>query len=354
MIDKKNWRLAEKYLDYRYEVDQIAKGSLKRERVYIRHLIEWAQDKPFHRAMGIRPTFPEYMLSARRDGKDKQLSAGYIKKTLAAAQLFFIWLTDNEAGYKQIKRSWIKTIKNKRLVSTPKNAEAVSLEEILTIAARPAQAAQARRARAAMVFLYLSGMRIGAFVSLPLQAVDIPNLTVNQFPALGVRTKLSKSQTTYLLNIPELLKVVQDWDDEVRAILPPTGFWFAPLSSTTGEIDPSIKSIGEHRITLARKNFMAWLEQEDLPYHSPHKFRHGHIHYANSIANTFSQMKAVSQNVMHSSMKITDTTYSNLQDNQVKSIISGLNKSEVPTNDNNDDAMFKKFKKFLEWEKENN
>lgn len=333
MIDKKNWRLAQKYLDYRFEVDQISKGSLKKEQVHIRHLIEWAQDKPFHRAMGIRPTFPEYMLSARLDGENGQLSAGYIKKTLATARLFFIWLSDNEAGYKHIKQSWIKTVKNKRSVNTPKNTEAVSLEEVLTIAARPAQAAQARRARAAMVFLFLSGMRIGAFVSLPLQAVNIRELTVNQFPSLGVRTKLNKSATTYLWDIPELLKVVQDWDDEVRAILPPIGFWFAPLSSTTGEIDPSIKSIGEHRITLARKNFKAWLEQEDLPYHSPHKFRHGHIQYGNALATNISQWKAVSQNAMHTSMKITDATYSNLQDKQVKSIISGLNKSENPTND---------------------
>ncbi len=354
MIDKKNWRLAQKYLDYRFEVDLIAKGSLKKEQVHIRHLIEWAQDKPFHRAMGIRPTFPEYMLSARLDGEDGQLSAGYIKKTLATARLFFIWLSDNETGYKHIKQSWIKTVKNKRLASTPKNAEAVSLEEILTIAARPAQAAQARRARAAMVFLYLSGMRIGAFVSLPLQAVNIRELTVNQFPSLGVKTKLDKSATTYLWDIPELLKVIQDWDNEVRSILPPTGFWFAPLSSTTGEIDPSIKSIGEHRITLARKNFKAWLEQEDLPYHSPHKFRHGHIQYGNAHANNISQMKAVSLNVMHSSMKITDASYSNLQDKEVKSIISGLNKNTSTNNDNDDSEIFKKFKKFLEWERENN
>ncbi len=333
MIDKKNWRLAKKYLDYRFEVDQITKGSLKKEQVYIRYLLEWAQDKPFHRAMGIRPTFPEYMLSARLDGENGQLSAGYVKKTLAAARLFFTWLSDNETGYKHIKQAWIKTVKNKRLASTTKNAEAVSLEEILTIAARPARTALARRARAAMVFLYLSGMRIGAFVSLPLQAVDIPNRSVNQFPSLGVRTKLSKSATTYLWDIPELLKVIQDWDDEVRSILPPTGFWFAPLSSTTGEIDPSIKSIGEHRITLARKNIKAWLDQEDLPYHSPHKFRHGHIQYGEAHANNVADLKAVSLNVMHSSMKITDASYSNLQNKEIKSRIGALNKSSTSTND---------------------
>lgn len=79
-------------------------------------------------------------------------------------------------------------------------------------------------------------MRIGAFVSLPLPTVDIPNRKVIQYPSLGVRTKNKKFGFTYLLDIPKLLKVVQEWDDKIRAILPLNGLWFAPLSPETGEI----------------------------------------------------------------------------------------------------------------------
>lgn len=325
MIDKTNWKASKKYLNYRLHVDQITKGSMNKEQTHLRYLMEWAQGHPFRNAPTVRPTFPEYMLSARLDGEDGQLSAVYIKKTLATARLFFTWLSDNETGYRHIKQSWIKTIKAKRLSNAPKTSEYVTLEEIHAIAAASARTFLERRTRAALVFLYLSGMRIGAFVSLPLQAVDIASRSVLQYPSLGVRTKNSKHAKTFLYNIPELLKVVKQWDDEARTVLPPNGFWFAPLSPETGQIDPSVTKVGEHRINLARRSFKLWLAQKGLPYHSPHKFRHGHIHYGLSHSQNVSDYKAVSMNAMHSSMEITDQFYSVLQDDELKNKIGALN-----------------------------
>jgi site-specific recombinase XerC len=334
MVNKQNWHVMNKYLEYRSSVDQISKGSLGKEVTHMRYLLEWAQEISFKQAATIRPTFPEYLLSNRISDKEGQLSAVYIKKMLATARLFFTWLSDNEAGYKHIKQAWIKTIKVKRLSNAPRTSEYATIEEMLVIAARPAQAAQARRARAGLVFLFLSGMRIGAFVSLPLQAVDIPNRTVYQYPSLGVRTKNNKHAKTSLLDIPELIKVVQDWDDEVRAILPPNGLWFAPFSPQTGLIDPAAPQAGEHRINLARRNFKSWMEQEELPYHSPHKFRHGHIHYGLSHAKDVADFKAVSMNAMHANMEITDQFYSVLRDDEVKNRIGALNKSATPSDKN--------------------
>lgn len=346
MIDKKNWKLTKQYLDYRLRVDQITKGSLLKEQTHLRYLLQWADNRSFRDAPNIRPTFPEYMHSNRLDGEQGKLSGVYVKKTLATARVFFTWLSDNEMGYKRIKQAWIRTLKIKRLLDAPKTREAVSLDEILAIAAQDARSLFERRARAAAVFLFLSGMRIGAFVSLPIQAVDIHNRKVIQFPNLGVRTKNKKFGITYLLDIPELLKVVQEWDDEIRAVLPLNGLWFAPLSPETGEIDPAVVSIGEHRSTLARRNIRDWIKSKGLPYHSPHKFRHGHIQYGLSNSETIADYKAVSMNVMHSSMEITDAFYSNLKDGEIQNRISSLGKNTAPSND---DAVM--IKEFLEWRK---
>ncbi len=100
-------------------------------------------------------------------------------------------------------------------------------------------------------------MRISAFVSLTLQLVDIDKREVIQDPTLGVRTKNQKYAVTYLWNIPELLKVVKEWDEEVRAILPAQGFWFAPFSPDTAEIDPNVFQIGKNCHILAEKNWFA-------------------------------------------------------------------------------------------------
>ena len=325
--------MVRKFLAYRASVDLLSKGSMKIQEVHTRYILDWAQETSFRQAPSIRPSFPQYLLSSRMDGMEGRLSAGYIKKTLATARMFFTWLVDNEIGYKGVKQAWIKTLKIKRLSDTPKTKDYVSFEEILEIASRPARSVLERRTRAALAFLYLSGMRINAFVSLPVQAVDIPNLCVYQYPSLDVRTKNSKAAKTFLLDIPELLKVVQEWDDEVRAILPSNGFWFAPLSPDTGLIDPNVLEVGEHRDAKARKNFREWLAQENLPYHSPHKFRHGHVHYGLEHSENIADFKAVSMNAMHSNMEVTDTFYSVLKDDDIKKRISNLNKKGKSTGD---------------------
>jgi len=84
-----------------------------------------------------------------------------------------------------------------------------------------------------------------------------------------------------------------------------------------------------------------------LTYHSPHKFRHGRIHYGSAHAKTIEDFKAVSMNVMHSSMKITDEFYSNLNDGEVQNRISSLGK-EIRSNTDDQEAV-KLLKEFLAW-----
>ncbi|MEX2162233.1 MAG: hypothetical protein WD751_10005 [Anaerolineales bacterium] len=190
-------------------------------------------------------------------------------------------------------------------------------------------------------------MRIGAFVTLPLEAVDIQNRTIKQFPNLGVKTKNRKTATTYLLPIPELLQVTQRWDNYVRQALPSNGLWFPKLSALTGEIDIHDLSPGLHRHNLARRNLRRWLLKIGLPYHSPHKFRHGHIHWAAQQAKDWADYKAVSLNVMHSSTVITDQIYSKLKDKDVQIRIDGL--GNLPSN--NKDTEISMLRDFLEWRK---
>jgi site-specific recombinase XerD len=218
MINKSNWKMTRRYLDYRLQVDQVSPDSMEKEKTHLRYLLEWAQETSFSEVVTHRPTFPEFLLVHRLDGHQGHLSAVYIKKILSTVRMFFTWVSDN--GYKNIKQAWVKTIKVKRLSDVPKNKEIVTLEEILAIARAETLTREERRARASLVFLYLSGMRIGAFVSLPVRCVDISNRLVDQFPSLGVRTKNGKHATTYLLDIPELLHVVQSWHDEVVLLLP--------------------------------------------------------------------------------------------------------------------------------------
>ena len=349
MINKKNWGLIKKYLDDRLHVDQISMGSLKLEQSYIRYLLEWADEHSFAEAPSISPTFPEYMRSARLDGKSYPSSPAHIKTVLAIARRFYLWLIDYDREYRIIKLSWINKIKTKRLNDIPRVTESVSFEEINMIANAPVESVVERRIRAAAAFWYLSGIRIGAYVSLPIKAVDLQNRYVYQFTSLGVHTKNSKNARTILYPIPELLNVLVEWEKEIKAVLPDNGFWFPPLDPATGEINPNCTEPNDTRVMIARKNLKEWLQKVGLPYHSPHKFRHGHVHYGQAHSKTQEDYKAISQNVMHSTTGITDQFYSNIDDEQKKNRIDSMF-SHIKE-DKNISEDFNEFREFLAWKK---
>jgi hypothetical protein len=93
--------------------------------------------------------------------------------------------------------------------------------------------------------------------------------------------------------------------------------------------------------------------KDGLPYHSPHKFRHGHIHFGVNHAESVADFKAVSLNAMHCSMEITDQFYSVLNDSEVKDRIGALGKknSAGRVNDQNTIKLFKNFLSWMETQK---
>lgn len=61
-----------------------------------------------------------------------------------------------------------------------------------------------------------------------------------------------------------------------------------------------------------------------VPYQSPHKLRHGHVVHALKQARNMAELKAISQNIMHASVVITDQVYGKLVNDNVRSVISNL------------------------------
>jgi site-specific recombinase XerC len=94
---------------------------------------------------------------------------------------------------------------------------------------------------------------------------------------------------------------------------------------------------GKHRNIQARKDLEDWLKRVGLPYHSPHKFRHGNAVYALKNAKDVSALKAVSQNLMHKNLRVIDGVYGILSDLDVKeqmamlgtNLAGNLNKQEL-------------------------
>ena len=97
----------------------------------------------------------------------------------------------------------------------------------------------------------------------------------------------------------------------------------------------------------AGKDLRAWLERVNLPFHSPHKFRHGHAVYALKNAKDVSVLKAVGQNMMHKSLSTTDGIYGVLSETDVREQIGSIGK-KIAKGDSEDIATLIKFVKQLD------
>ena len=134
-----------------------------------------------------------------------------------------------------------------------------------------------------------------------------------------------KAAITFLLEIPELLEVVRHWDDLVRKN-PHESLWYATLTRD-GMTLTSTTAAHLGRGDLVERDLRIACALAGVPYLSPHKLRHGHIVHALKQARTMAELKAISQNVMHASVTITDQVYGRLVNNDVRQIISGLGHS---------------------------
>jgi len=302
-----NLNLLTKYLLYRSEVDLLSASSVKLEKSWLSHVLAWAGSHDFGDVSSIRPSFPQHIRSCN-------YSASHSAHVLRCAKRFFLWLSKRGVS---ISADWLDTFKIPRInFSEHKKHEFVTYAEILAIASAPVENIRERRIRAACVFWWLSGIRVGAFVTLPVSAVDLNLLSVRQFPRLGVRTKFGKSATTYLFDISELLLVLHSWQYDLYSMR--AYYWFPSLR------DPASSKVGQYRNIKARCDLRRWLSRVGLPYHSPHKFRHGHAVYAIQHAQDIKALKAISQNLMHENLSITDGVYGVLSDLDVARTIRTL------------------------------
>ncbi|HML40391.1 MAG TPA: site-specific integrase [Bellilinea sp.] len=327
MINRDNWLDVKAYLRFQREIKQLDEETVQAQWSRLRHLMEWADKDAFDRSGRIRPTFPAY--AERLTGpQGKPLAASHLAAIFKTTRNFYLWAKEEyPSRYRKIDQSFLQSLRPSRDRSEASELitrKLYTLEDVRRLVSVSVETEALRRAQAGTAFLFLSGMRIGAFVTLPLKCVDLAQRQIYQVPAMGVHTKNSKAAITYLLNIPDLLDVAEAWDRRVRRVLPPEGFWYAPLDRF-GKLAPvETKGKRENLRSSFRDELQRLCELAGVEYLSPHKLRHGFSVYALKRATTPAQMKAISQNLMHANMGITDGIYARMVGNDVKDIISSL------------------------------
>jgi site-specific recombinase XerC len=318
VINRENWMDVKEYLAHYAKIGRDPYTVL-RLRGLLRFLLEWADEKPFGQARSIDPAFPTYLLTARLDGREKQLSAVSMKKACEYSRRFFDWIrSEHLQRYKAVTRSWVDTIQpatSKGMQSEYHEHEYWEIGQVRKIASLEVRNITEERDRAAICFLFLSAMRAQAFVSLPIGAVDMRRRSVLQLPELGVHTKNAKAAKTHLLKIPDLLSVVEAWDATVRAN--GCGLWFPRIDRWHRFMGAETELVWQSRCNLLAKGMQKLCARAGIPYLSPHKLRHGHAVYMMRRVKDMKDLKSLSQNLMHSSVEITDRIYARLVSDDV-------------------------------------
>lgn len=336
MINRNNYLHVQEHLEYLGDVQQLSSVSLSRYKFYLRHLLIWADEKPLAKGHTIKPAFPAYVTTLAGKNGQGNMSFSSQKKIIESSKRFYLWARDTYArAYGAIPLSWIQAFRPSRTARLKGEHVFVTLEDVLELVRLPADETDlaTRRDQAAAAMLFLSGMRASAFTTLPIKAVNLDSKTILQWPEYGVRTKNSKRATTFLLPIPELLDVVKDWDEVVRNVMPESAPWYAPIDSQWGEQSLSQNDPGANRHLALNKRLRLLWDKAKLEYRSAHKFRHGHAVYGLQHARTMADYKAVSMNLMHEDIKITDEVYAPILSNEVQERIANLDPNLQETND---------------------
>lgn len=340
LINRRNYRDTRRFLEYCEEVLQNCPGTLAAKRGGLDHVLRWATDTSLMQAPDLRPGLPQYLSSL-------DLSPNYQDKMLSYARCFFTYAQRQwPERYEKVGYNWIKSLRSKDKPGEVEKREIFTLEHVREIAAIEPQNLTEERTIASVAFLFLSGMRVGAFTTLPLAAVhwDQKPVQVRQWPKLGVRTKFDKAANTYLLAHPDLEDLHQiacRWHEKALAAVGKRGMWFTILTPYR-EFDP-VQTPGGSRSGKVRDHLENLCERTGVEYLPPHKIRHGHVVWALKQCESMDEFKAVSQNIMHKSLTTTDSIYSEMLDDDVADTIAGLG-----INGDEEEKLMSLMREFLE------
>lgn len=319
-----NELMKRRFFDYQRDSGGYAENSID---TYEKALLRWQEfthDEDFRLFDKNRAKRFKEWLESRPGVDGDSLSISYQYHTLRKLKGFFKWLAQQD-GYKNyIKLTDIDFLnlgkKESRQARQSGRRKSPSMEQVVgVIEAIEPNTEVDKRDRALICFTLLTGARISAIVSLPIQAFDRSDLVVDQNPDIGVKTKYSKRITTALfpLQYEKAKEYFLDWYDYLvkEREFGPDDPLFPSTKIEQGEVNISYYSSGDvskefwSKSGSARKIFEKRFKAAGVQYFHPHTFRHLVVKEFMRIPLTEEQKKAISQNLGHSHISTTFGSY---------------------------------------------
>jgi integrase len=266
----------------------------------------------------------------------RALAKATISSRLAALKSFFQWLAQEPGFRSRLKYSDAEyfnlSANEERIAKTVRQRPVPSIEQIRhVLASMPTDSEIDRRNRAIIAFALLSGARDNAIASMSLKHIDVAKRRINQ-DAREVRTKNAKTITSTFFPVgSDIEAIVSDW----ILYLQNERLWGPddPLFPAT-KVEFSVDSGHFENGGLDRKHwkdaaairriFKEAFKRAGLPYFNPHSFRKTLATLGERICSTPEVFKAWSQNLGHSHVLTTFTSYGSVAQHRQDEILAEL------------------------------
>jgi len=342
-----NIRIKRGYCVWLKDAKGLAETSITKAAASISTYDDWLAGKDFRAFHAERArAFKRHMSGKRNPRTGAALSATTIGAILRDLKAFFRWLAD-QPGYKsKITYADAEYFTQDRKSETARRGSLwkphPSPHQIRhVVEAMPGETVIQRRDRAVVAFLFLTGSREGAAISLRLGHVDLANRCV-QFDGRFVDTKFGKSFTTAFFPIGGILEdVFLAWVEELKKdhlfsdadpLFPKTRVGIGPCRQFEAQgISRDPWSSATALVRIFKNAFI----KSDLPPFPPHRVRDTITELSKDHCRTPEHFKAWSQNLGHEDVMTTFRSYGTVSPGRQMELMGRFRK-RGPVNDPED------------------
>ncbi|NOD94070.1 tyrosine-type recombinase/integrase [Ruegeria sp. HKCCD4884] len=316
-----NLRIKRKHLVWLKDAKGLSQSSTDKAAASIAIYDRWLKGKDYRAFHSERArAFKRHLQSLRNERTGAPLSAATINGVLRDVMKLFDWMAD-QPGYKsKISRSDIayltpdrKSEQARRSTLWKPHPSPEQVDHLLS--SMPVETVIQRRDRALIAFLFLTGSREGAAITVQLRHVDLANRCV-QFDGRSVDTKFGKSFTASFFPFGDNVEqIMREWIGELRKdhLFSDTDALFPKTRVAVG---PSrrFETMGIAREPWAGPSSAAGIFKKafinaGLPPFSPHRVRDTIAELAKLHCRTPEDYKAWSQNMGHDDVMTTFSSY---------------------------------------------
>lgn len=274
--------------------------------------------KRFHREQAV--AFKRRLGLSVNAGSGERLSKATVQSTLRDLKAFFEWLA-REPGFRShveyADADYFNLSEKDAAIARARREKSVpTLEQVRhVLSAMPVATVLERRDRALVAFAAITGARVMALATFRLGHVNLHAGYVEQ-DARTVATKFAKTFRTVFMPVCDGAQdIVADWVAELREshlwgpddpLFPATAMG---LDESGGFRPHGIARYGWASSGPIREVFRKAFEAAGLPYFNPHSFRDMLVRHAMMLDLSPEEMKAWSQNLGHSDVMTTFTSY---------------------------------------------